>query len=123
MSTRDYLQLVILSPEGIIFEKDGLTAVNVPLADGLPIGIRPGHAPLIAETVQGSVRYRTTESEADIKIHAGVLEIRENDVRILTAGKISETPPEISDQPEKAYDRLMQSLIEKLVPEQEEKVG
>jgi len=123
MSPRDRLHLKILTPEGIILETDALTGVNVPLADGLPIGIRPGHAPLIAETVEGSVRYRTPNSEAAIELHAGVLEIRENDIIILTAGKVSTTPPEVSKQPEKAYDRLMQTLIDKLLPEQEEKVS
>lgn len=123
MSPRERLHLKILTPQGIILERDALTGVNVPLADGLPIGIRPGHAPLIAETAQGRIRYRTTTSEADIELHAGVLEVRQNDIMILTAGKVSETPPEISTQPEKAFDRLMQTLIDKLVPEQEEKVS
>lgn len=123
MSPRERLHLKILTPDGIILEKDSLTAVNVSLADGLPIGIRPGHAPLIAETVQGSVNYRTSTSEEDVELLAGVLEIRNNNITILTAGKVSETPPEISTLPEKAYNRLMQTLIDKLEPEQEEKVG
>ena len=123
MSPRERLHLKILTPDGIILERNSLTAVNVPLADGLPIGIRPGHAPLIAETVKGSVKYRSLSSEEEVELHAGVLEIRENVIMILTAGKVSTTPPEISTQPEKQFDRLMQTLIDKLVPEQEEKVS
>ena len=123
MSPRERLHLKILTPDGIILERKFLAAVNVPLVDGLPIGIRPGHAPLIAETVQGSVKYRTSTDEAEVELHAGVLEIRENVIMILTAGKVSTTPPEISTQPEKEFDRLMQTLIDKLVPEQEEKVS
>jgi len=123
MSPREQLHLKILTPDGIILERNALTAVNVPLADGLPIGIRPGHAPLIAETVEGSVKYRTSTSEAEVELHAGVLEVRKNVIMILTAGKVSTTPPEISTQPEKEFDRLMQTLIDKLVPEREEKVS
>lgn len=123
MSPKERLHLKILTPDGIILERSSLTAVNVPLADGLPLGIRPGHAPLIAETVRGSIKYRTSTSEKGVVLHAGVLEIRKNVVMILTAGEVSETPSEISTQPEKAYDRLMQNLIDKLVPEQEKKAS
>lgn len=123
MSPKQRLHLKILTPDGIILERSSLRAINVPLANGLPLGIRPGHAPLIAETLRGSVKYRTSTSEIAVELHAGVLEIRENVVMILTAGEVSETPPEISTQPEKAYDRLMQTLIDKLVPEQEKKVS
>lgn len=123
MSPRNQMHLKILTPDGIILEKKSLIAINVPLADGRPIGILPGHAPLIAETVQGSVGYRTSTSKGDIEVHAGVLQIRNNKVTILTAGKVSETLSEFSEQPEKAYDRLMQTLMDKLVPEQKEKVS
>jgi F0F1-type ATP synthase epsilon subunit len=114
MSKETLLSLEILTPEGTILKADSLFSINVPLADGSPIGIRPGHAPLIAETLQGSVRFRTAESESQIELHAGVLDIRDNRVIILTPGKVSGTPREIADGSETEYDRLMGSLIEKI---------
>lgn len=114
MSRETLLSLEILTPEGTLLEADSLFSVNIPLADGSPIGIRPGHAPLIAETVQGSVRFRSDEGERQIELHAGVLDIRDNRVIILTHGKVSGTPLEIVDGSETEYDRLMGSLIEKI---------
>ena len=50
------LTLKILTPDGQVLEADHLIEVVVPLADGGTIGIRPQHAPLIAETVTGTVQ-------------------------------------------------------------------
>jgi len=114
MSTGSLLSLNVLTPEGSILDKEALYSVNVPLADGCPIGIKPGHAPLIAETIQGPVRFRSLDGENQIELHAGVLDIRDNQVIILTPGKVSATPLEITEESENDYDRLMTSLIEKL---------
>jgi len=114
MSTGSLLSLNVLTPEGSILDEEALYSVNVPLADGCPIGIRPGHAPLIAETIQGSVRFRSLDGENQIELHAGVLDIRDNQVIILTPGKVSATPLEITEEAKNDYDRLMTSLIEKL---------
>ncbi len=108
------LTLKVLSPEGIIFEEKDLHAVNVPLADGCPIGIRPGHAPLIAETEQGTIRYRSADSKEEILLHAGILDIRDNIVTLLTVGKVEETPNSNSEPTTTEYDRLMQTLIEQI---------
>jgi len=43
-----------------------------------------------------------------------VLDIRDNQVIILTPGNVSSTPLEITEESENDYDRLMTSLIEKL---------
>jgi len=114
MSSGSLLSLNIFTPEGTILEADSLFSINIPLADGSPIGIKPGHAPLIAETEQGAVRFRSSEGENQIELNAGVLDIRDNLVIILTPGKASGTPRGITDGPETEYDRLMGSLIEKI---------
>lgn len=114
MSIGSLLSLNVLTPEGSILDEEALYSVNVPLADGCPIGIKPGHAPLIAETIQGLVRFRSSDGENQIELHAGVLDIRDNQVIILTPGKVSATPLEITEESENDYDRLMTSLIEKL---------
>jgi len=114
LSSETLLSLKILSPEGTILKADSLYSVNIPLADDCPIGIRPGHAPLIAKTAQGLVRFHSAEGESHIELHAGVLDIKDGLVIILTPGKVSATPLEITEKTETAYDRLMGSLIEKI---------
>ncbi len=107
------LKLKILTPEGSLLEAGSLDSVNVPLADDCPIGIRPGHAPLIAETNKGKVLYRESNHEKQIELHAGVLEIRDNVVLILSPGEVSTIPQEITQPSETEYDRLMNTLVEK----------
>lgn len=122
MSVVSLLSLNILTPEAMILKADSLFSINIPLADGCPIGIRPGHAPLIAETMQGSVRFRSSEGESQIELHAGVLDIRQNLVIILTPGKVSATPREITTESKTDYDRLMGTLIETLSLNQDSEV-
>lgn len=119
MNPNSLLALKVITPEGIIFEIENLTSINVPLADGSPIGIRPGHTPLIAETVQGMLVFRSGQNKESIHLHAGVLDIRNDNVTILTAGKVEENLAEVAEPLETEYDRLMQTLVKKLSPDQE----
>lgn len=105
------LSLRILSPDGISLEMNDLTSVSVPLADGGWIGIKPGHGPLIAETVQGKIRFQTELSEDHIEVYPGILEIRENTVVILTAGEVSEQARFYADSSQLTYNRLMQAIL------------
>lgn len=104
------ISLKVLSPEKIILEEHQLRAVIIPLADGAPIGIHPGHAPLIAETAQGAIQYRSGYSEKKLNLHAGVLSVRENRIVVLTAGEAEETFDPVGNSSSSKYDRLMQTL-------------
>lgn len=117
MTPAPLLSLKVLSPEGTLLEVHGLIAINVPLADGGAIGVRPGHAPLIAETTQGSVRYRDETEDHEIEILPGVLDISENVVTILTAGKVSEAALDPTNLPNSEFTRLIQNLAHRLYPE------
>lgn len=116
MNKKSLLSLNILTAESVILEKEDLEAVNVPLVDEVPIGIRPGHAPLIAETKTGQVVYRTSQSEEQIEIHAGVLNIRDNIVTILTPGEVAKFPPGSPGKSKTEYERLMRALLEAYHP-------
>ena len=116
MSAYPLLSLQIFSPDGVGIEVTDLTAVSVPLADGGWIGIKPGHTPLIAETVRGAIRFQTGEEEYSIEVHPGVLEIRGNTVIILTAGEISEQADFALETTHMEFDRLMQTLVGNLHP-------
>lgn len=123
MSSFPFLSLKILSPDGAGIEKEELTSISVPLADGGWIGIKPGHAPLIAETVRGAIRFSSeTDENRDencIELHPGVLEIRDNTVIILTAGEVSQQADFVAKPAQMAFERLMQTLVSELQPDQE----
>jgi len=111
------LTLRVLTPEGAILEVGALEAVSVPVADGGTIGLRPGHAPLIAETSKGAVQYRSETEAGGIELHPGILDIRNNHVIILTAGEVLQTPDAIIKPAETDFDRLMHTLVRELNPE------
>jgi F0F1-type ATP synthase epsilon subunit len=119
LSSEPIISLKVLTPEGAILEVDQLTSVNVPLIDGGTIGIKPGHAPLIAETIKGFVRFDTETDQKSIELHPGVLDIRDNLVLILTAGEISQTPEKLMQTAGIEFDRLMKTLVRELHPNTE----
>ena len=116
MSPYPLLTLRILSPDGISIEETGLNDIRVPLADGGSIGIKPGHTPLIAETIRGAIRFSSETEEQSIEIHPGVLDIRDNTVIILTAGKVSDEAGFVAEPTHLTLDRLMQTLVIKIHP-------
>lgn len=117
MSLNALLSLRVLTPDGLILEETSLTSINIPLVAGGNIGIRPGHAPLIAETALGRIKYRKNKEQFEVQFHSGIVNIRNNVVLILTAGKVSETNSFQEDTNNLEYERLMQSLLEKITPE------
>lgn len=118
MTSLKPLSLRILSPEGPILEVDGAASINVPLVDGGGIGIRPGHAPLIGETVQGPVRYQTPGEENQIEVMPGILEISNNVVTILTVSQISENLIEPEPNQNKEINQIIESISQELVNEE-----
>lgn len=120
MNKKSLLSLHILTAEGVILKKENLEAVNVSLNDELPLGIRPGHAPLIAETKTGPVIYRTSTSEEQIEIHAGILNIRDNVVTILTPGKVADFPQDSPGKLQTEYERLFRAVLASYQPNEDQ---
>lgn len=113
------LSLRVLTPEGVLLDEDNLDGINIPLANGYPIGIRTGHAPLIGRTAPGKISYRQGNRERSLLLHSAVLEIRENMVTLLSAGEIDKIPEEIVQTFHTAYNRLMQTLNGQIESRQE----
>ncbi len=115
MSNEKTINFKALSPDGLVFERGEIINISIPLVNGARIGIRPGHAPLIAATGSGLIHYRSDSEEAEIQLLPGILIIRDNLITILTAGlKVDST--EISfEQTNSDYERLMNSIIETLI--------
>jgi F0F1-type ATP synthase epsilon subunit len=108
------LTLKVFTPNGLIHEFKELFSINVPLANGYPLGIMSGHAPLIAGTAQGMIRYRSNDHNGELKFHAGILSIRDNMVIIFTAGELGASEKVQISPEETKYNRLMETLVNKL---------
>lgn len=103
------LTLKVLSPDGHSMAVEHLLEVIVPLADGGSIGIKPKHTPLIAETVSGSILYKTADETYKVELLAGILSIRDNVVTILSASEIEEN--DLLDEPQaNLFEKLAQVL-------------
>jgi len=54
------------------------------LEDGSWLGIRPGHAPMIAATGDGELKVRQDGTDQKVAVKAGILTLSDNLVSILT---------------------------------------
>lgn len=106
--------LVIQTPEEVVLEAWDVRWVQVRLADGGEIGILPGHAPLLAETLTAPVRYADDVGEHAVPVHAGILQITPGQVSIYTTGLAEEgvipaTPVDLGES--NRFARLMETLL------------
>jgi F0F1-type ATP synthase epsilon subunit len=115
---------VVLTPVKTLIEATGVAWVQIQLADDGAIGIYPGHAPLLAETVDGQLRYADESGEHSLGLLAGILSTNLEGVTVLTAGRVeaesvveweAEGVPEDSKVREGAEEvrseRLVQALL------------
>jgi F0F1-type ATP synthase epsilon subunit len=113
------LCLRVLTPAETLLDVAEVAWVQVQLADGGGIGIYPGHAPLLAETVTAPLRYADEWGEHVLDLEAGILQVERGGVTIFTSGSartivVSETP-QVSDG--LRFDRLAQVLLAALQAE------
>ncbi len=66
---------MVLTPIKTLLNVEGVAWVQVRLADGGGIGIYPGHAPLLAETVTAPLRYANGSGEHTLDLEAGILQV------------------------------------------------
>jgi F0F1-type ATP synthase epsilon subunit len=108
--------LQVLTPAETLLQVEAVRWVHVRLADGAGISIYPGHAPLLAETVTASLRYADASGEHGFDARAGILQIRDDHVRVFTSGEPEPTeqarPAGISE--ERQFERLAQELQARL---------
>lgn len=76
--------LVVMSPDQILLSQKNVTTINIRLDDGKLLGIRPGHAPLIANTAACQISYAVEGQIIEKAIPAGILTVRKNSVKVLT---------------------------------------
>lgn len=86
MSSRSSVQLLVLTPDRTLLHADNVRWVKIQLADGGGIGIWPGHAPLLAESVAAPLRYADDLGEHLVPLSAGVLLVAPDRVTVYTTG-------------------------------------
>jgi len=114
MLSRSSVQLLVLTPERTLLHADNVRWVKTQLADGGGIGIWPGHAPLLAESVAAPLHYADDLGEHSLLLDAGVLLIAPDRVTIYTMGladrEVVAGAPTGSGE-EKHFARLAEALV------------
>ena len=76
------VEVLSLGSGGLTLEN--ISSLQVLLADGSWLGIRPGHAPLVTATGDGELRYRQDDREQTVQVKGGILTLANDLVSILT---------------------------------------
>lgn len=103
------LSVRVITPAEIILEVKDTAWVQVQLIDG-SLGIWPGHAPLLAETVSAQLRYTDGTNEHALDVEAGILQIDREGVTIFTGGLIRGEAHQPAAN-EKRIDRLSRTHL------------
>ena len=111
------LHLVVLTPVEMLLDVESIQQIQVWLADAGGLSIYPGHAPLLAETMGGEVRYTDNDGTHEIELEPGVLRITRERVMILVPGVLQRdqealVPPDA--EREARFERLAATLLEAL---------
>lgn len=107
-----FLRLIVLTPEKRLLFVEGVSWIQAQLVDGGGIGIYPGHAPLLAETITYPLKYKDASGVHTIDLESGILHIDHTDVTIFTDESSSTRKPEKPFNDEnKQFIRLARELL------------
>lgn len=108
------MRLRVSTPEETWLDASDVSQVQAWLADGGSIGIRPGHAPLLAETVPGPLHYADADGEHRVDLDRGILRVHEGGVDLFAS---ADGPAEgllDVDEKEERFERLARALLQML---------
>ena len=77
----DTFQIDIATPEKLVLQQQAESA-QIPGKDGY-MGILPGHAALISELKEGTLKYTASGKSSQLTITGGFVEVRDDKVRVL----------------------------------------
>ncbi len=111
------ITFVIKSPAGVLYERMGLRSVQLDLRDG-KIGIRAGHAAMIAEVGDGEAVLDEGEKNWKMAHHSGIVVVRNDAVTVYTDAldPHEANPRSGSDQSEDEFDNVYHVIITSLLP-------
>jgi F0F1-type ATP synthase epsilon subunit len=113
------MRLRVRTAEAVWLDEPQVIWVRLQLADGGSIGIRPGHAPLLAETAAGDLHYGIDSSEHSVEIDRGILQIDEDGVEVY-ASALEDATASASDSAGDSlaegarFERLARALLQLL---------
>jgi F0F1-type ATP synthase epsilon subunit len=117
----DALRLQVLTPAEALLDEEEVGWMQVLLADGGSMGIRPGHAPLLAETAAGSLQYGSRDDGGDgggriLNLEAGILRVERDRVTVFTGGLAQTFGAEygLDTTDAENFDRLARALLSTL---------
>lgn len=105
-------RLTVLTPEQTLLDVHRVAWVQAQLADGGPIGVYPGHAPLLAETVAAPLRYKDPSGEHTLDLNAGILQVNGEGVTVFASAQVSKNRETLEvSRDDKRFDRLARELL------------
>ncbi len=103
--------MTVITPEAALLDVADVAWVQLHLAGGSSVGIYPGHAPLLAETQPGALRYATTAGgEETVALEAGILQVLRGRVTVFTSGRL-DAPRTLPADGTGHFDRLAKALL------------
>jgi F0F1-type ATP synthase epsilon subunit len=106
------LSLRILAPSQTVLEVEEVRRVRLRLADQAWLSIYPHHAPLIAETIGGTLSYVVGDEQIETSLASGILCVYgDNRVEILTHGRAEQASTDVADDAMEEFDRLARQLM------------
>jgi len=107
----DPLRLRVMTPSETLLDVEEVTHIRLFLSDGGSIGLKPGHASLMAETISGSLAYMIGEREYQFPAQAGILFIERETVTIFTSGSGEFKIPDLTHN---GNDRLAGTVLNQI---------
>lgn len=107
-------RLTVMTPAQTLLKTEGVAWVQAHLADGGPIGIYPGHAPLLAETVVAPLHYADASGEHAVDLNAGILQVTSVDVTVFIDNAKPCKEPSQGPEDDEHFDQLAQDLMTSL---------
>lgn len=111
----DSLRLWVATPEKALLDLPHVDWARIWLADAGSIGIRPGHAPLLAETAPGPLHYGQGDEERTLDLERGILLVDREGISIFTSGTPSPQERGVKQKGEELrFRRLARALLSTL---------
>ncbi|HOT92381.1 MAG TPA: hypothetical protein PLJ78_08900 [Anaerolineae bacterium] len=114
----EWLHFSVLTPEKKLLDVANVRKVSLKLADHGWLSIYPRHAPLLAETLAGPVKYTTAAGTETISLAESILQVADNLVILFTVGELTAPEagiPDVADNEDdeeaEHFDRLARALL------------
>lgn len=118
------LEIEIVTPERLMYENQGIDAIEVPTVSG-NVTILPGHIPLLSMVTPGALILDTQGRKESIAIDQGFMRVFGNRVSILTEAAINVEDIDVSKVEEarrRAEEALEEGRKSDLAPEEIERL-